>query len=69
MAKTTKSQNARILTTLENTGSITNVEAVSRGIKNLSARISELRADGVKIGTVSYKRKSDGATVAKYVYG
>ena len=62
----TKTQNQRILATLESVGSITNAKALSRGIKNLRARIFELREDGVSIETVPYLRK-DGVVAARYV--
>ena len=50
-----KSQNARVLKTLETAGSITTSQARARGIQNLRARISELRETGVKIETVATK--------------
>lgn len=65
MSKTVKSQNERILATLRNVGSITNVKARSRGIKNLRARISELRDGGHSIESVSYTRR-DGVRAARY---
>lgn len=61
----TKSQNERILATLEAVGSITNAKALNRGIKNLRARICELRDEGIVIETGSYTRK-DGVTAARY---
>lgn len=61
----TKSQNERILATLNSVGSITAARAQTRGIKNLRARICELRDDGVDIETVSYVRK-DGVVAARY---
>ena len=66
MAKTTKSQNIRVLETLRNVGSITAARAQTRGIQNLRARICELRDGGEKIKTVPYTRK-DGVVAAKYV--
>ena len=63
---TNKSQNTRILETLNSVGSITAAKAQTRGIQNLRARISELRDEGVNIETVPYVRK-DGVTAAKYV--
>lgn len=42
-------------------------EALARwDIKNLRARVSELRASGMKIGTIPYTRK-DGVSAVKYV--
>ena len=46
-----KSQNVRILETLERTGYITNNQAQRRGIQNLRARVCELRDEGVAIET------------------
>lgn len=66
MTKITKSQNERILTTLDRVGFITNVKAKSRGIKNLRARIFELRQEGHDIETIPYVRK-DKVVAAKYV--
>ena len=62
---TKKSQNARVLATLETVGSITSAQGQARGIKNLRARICELRDEGFSIETVSYVRK-DGVTAARY---
>ncbi len=62
---TKKSQNERVLATLETVGTITSAKAQARGIKNLRARICELRDEGVSIETVPYVRK-DGVTAARY---
>ena len=49
-----------------NVRTLTQPEATSRfGVTNLRARISELRKDGINIGTTSYTRK-DGVTAVKY---
>ena len=52
---TRKSQNERILATLERTGFITEGQAVQRGIQNLRARVAELRAEGVSVETTRTK--------------
>lgn len=42
-------------------------EALARwDIKNLRARVSELRASGMRIGTIPYTRR-DGVNAVKYV--
>lgn len=51
MAK--KSQNARVLQTLQTVGRISDRQARQRNIMCLSARICELRTEGVKIETVT----------------
>lgn len=50
---TKKSQNARVLTTLQTVGRISDRQARQRNIKCLSARICELRNEGVRIETVT----------------
>ena len=50
---TKKSQNARVLQTLQTVGRISDRQARQRNIKCLSARICELRDSGVKIETVA----------------
>lgn len=53
MTTKTKSQSARVLQTLKTRGSITTRQAQQRNIKCLSARICELRDNGVRIETVT----------------
>ena len=61
------SQAEKVRSYLEAGRTLTAPEALSRfKIKNLRARISELRQDGMNIGTVPYVRKT-GVSAVKYV--
>lgn len=63
----TTTQIERVRTYLQNGKTLTSAEArVKFGIKNLSARIYDLRQDGMAIGTVPYTRKN-GAKAVKYM--
>lgn len=53
---TRKSQNERILATLETGKGITEAQARSRGIQNLRARVAELRAEGVSVETTQTQK-------------
>lgn len=59
-------QNERIMKVLSAGRTLTVSEAASRyKIKNLRARVAELRADGNRIST-TMKRRRNGTTVAVY---
>ena len=66
-------QNERILKALENDGSLTSWEAMTEfGIMRISARIAELRADGIPIKTEMIKavnRYGEPIRYAKYTLG
>ena len=62
----TTSQLEKVRTYLKAGRTLTSAEARSRfGIKNLSARIFDLRRDGLTINTTPYTRKN-GANAVKY---
>ena len=64
-----KSQKERILDYIRTHGGITNEAAAKMGIYRLSARIFDLREDGIKIVTETVKKKSlDGTGVTYGLY-
>lgn len=63
---TTVTQKDKIQRYLKTGKTLTSAEALSRfGVKNLRARISELRESGTKIDATAYTRK-DGVRANKY---